>query len=57
MANLKDLIKKALDEKNGVTKDDGHEAVTQVEKKTTKKAAAGKTTVKKPTARVTGRGR
>lgn len=57
MANLKDVIKAALNKKNGVIKDDGHEAVTQVEKTTTKKATTSKTAVKKPTARVTGRGR
>lgn len=57
MANLKDIIKAALDKKNGVVTDDGHEAVTHTEKKSTKKASTSKTAVKKPTARVTGRGR
>lgn len=57
MANLKDLIKKALDEKNGVQSDDGHDATKagKAEKTTKKKGSAAP--AKKPSARVTGRGR
>lgn len=55
MANLKDLIKKALEEKQGVQTDDGHEKVAKAEK-TTKKT--GKSApAKKPSTRTTGRGR
>ena len=55
MANLKDLLKKALDKKQGVKNDDGHDAVAHAQQKVGSNAKSVKGG-SKPTARSAGRG-
>lgn len=56
MASLKDLVKKALDKKQGIKTDDGHEAVAHAQQTVGSNARSVKGG-SKPTTRTTGRGR
>jgi hypothetical protein len=56
MASLKDLVKKALDKKQGVKTDDGHDAVAHAQQTVGSNARSVKGGAK-PTTRTTGRGR
>jgi hypothetical protein len=56
MANLKDLLKQALDKKHGTKSNDGHEAVTHAQQSVGSNAKSVKGAAK-PTKKVTGRGR
>ena len=56
MASLKDLVKQALDKKQGAKADDGHAAVAHAQQTVGSNAKSVQGTAK-PSKKVTGRGR